>query len=221
MRIGRAGILATLVTAFMVGSLGGAWAAPSPAPSAHPGAAESLTVSVGDTFSFSLSNDEVQPGDTVTITLVELGTTAHTFTLSAVPNFQFNSTDSVAHLNAFFQAHPPLANLWVNGSTGERHTETFTAPAYGEYEYICNQSGHFAAGMWGLLGSGEHGSSATVATGPGWPVFAIGGGIASLVVATIVVAFVVGQRPGGRHEMPPERLGYPEEPAPVSPPPHP
>lgn len=222
MRIGRAGIVGVLIGAFLVGSAAGAWAGAVPArPSAtlHPGASESLTVSVGNDFAFSLSENEVTPGDTVTVTLVDLGTVIHTFTLSPIANFAFNSSDSSAHLDAFFVAHPPLVNLMVNGTPGEKHSQTFVAPAYGEYEYICNQSGHFQEGMWGLLGSGEAGSGGTEATGPGWQVFAIGGGIAALVVATIVLAFVIGQRPGSKHEMAPERLGYPENPGPPSPPP--
>lgn len=207
---------AILLASFLVGAVGAAAAAsvhPSPAISSKPGAAVSLTVSVGDLWSYSLSTDMVNPGDVVTVTLVELGSTAHTFTLSSVPGFVFNSTDSTAHLDAFFSAHPPLVNLTVDGTeTGQRVSGTFTAPAYGLYEYVCLESGHFANGMFGQLGSGEHGSSSSVATGPGWPVFAIGGGIAGLVVATIILAFVVGQRPGSKHEMPPERLGYPETP---------
>ena len=222
MRIGRAGIFAVLLGAFLVGSAAGAIAGAARASgSSHPGATESITVSVGNDFAFSISADEVTPGDTVTITLVDLGTVAHSFTLSPIPNFVFNSSDSTAHLNAFFAAHPPLVSLMVNGTVNERHSQTFIAPAYGEYEYICNQSGHFQEGMWGQLGSGEHGSGGAQATGPGWQVFAIGGGIAGLVVVTIVLAFVIGQRPGRRHEMAPERLGYPETPGqPPNPPAH-
>src|SRR5579871_6826909 len=197
MRIGRSGIVAVLVGAFVIGSAAGAWAGAvhaAPGASAHAGATETITVSVGNDFSFSLSANQVTPGDTVTIKLVDLGTVQHTFELSPIPNFQFNSSDSTAHLDAFFLAHHPLVNLEVNGTVGESYQQTFVAPAYGEYEYICNQSGHFGEGMWGLLGSGEAGSGATTDTGPGWQVFAIGGGIASLVVVTIVLAFVIGQR---------------------------
>lgn len=223
MRIGGAGIASLVLMAFLIGGTAAVAASPtgrSPGISAHPGAAVSITVSVGDSFSFSLSANEVQPGDLVTITLVELGATAHTFTLSPVTNFLFNTSDSTTHLLAFFSAHKPLVNLSVNGTIpGERHSQTFVAPAYGQYEYVCTQPAHFPS-MSGTLGSGEPGSGTTLATGPGWQVFAIGGGIASLVVITIVLAFAIGQRPGAKHEMPPERLGYPEGPSPPTPPPH-
>src|SRR5579863_4993847 len=108
MRSRRALIGAILVATFLLGGTAAAAAStagPHPAGSAHPGATETLTISVGDGFSFSLSSNQVTPGDLVTITLVSLGSTAHTFTLSPIPNFQFNSTDSTAHLNAFFAAH--------------------------------------------------------------------------------------------------------------------
>lgn len=200
---------------FLLGGAAATAASPhseGPATAAHPGADVTVTVSVGNGFSFSLSTDEIIPGDTVTVTMVSLGTQPHSFTLSAIPNFQFNSSDSTTHILAFFAVHPPLVNLSVNGTVGEKHSETFIAPAYGEYEYVCTQPLHFSEGMYGQLGSGEHGSSSVPDTGPGWQVFAIGGAIASLVVATLVLGFVVGARPGAHHEMPPERLGYPEQP---------
>jgi plastocyanin len=215
MRRGPVKVGAILAAAFLLGAFGSvalALEAGAASPRSSAGGV-TLTVSVGDQFSFSLSTNEVQPGQTVTVVLVELGTTAHTFTLSPIPNFQFNSSDSAAHLLDFFTAHPPLVNLSVDGlQTGEKVSQTFTAPAYGLYEYVCLESGHFSQGMYGQLGSGEQGSGgATPVTGPGWQVFAIGGGIAALVITTIVLGFVLGQRPGTKHEMAPERLGYPEE----------
>ncbi len=85
----------------------------------------------------------------------------------------------------------------------------------------CLIPGHFP-GMYGLLGSGEPGSGGSISTGPGAAVFIIGGTIAGLVVIAIVLGFVVGKRRGSHDEMPPERLGYPEQPtvAPPAPPAH-
>ena len=40
--------------------------------------------------------------------------------------------------------------------------------------------------------------------------FIISGTIAGLVVLALVLGFVIGRRKGAVHEMPPERLGYPE-----------
>ncbi len=180
-----------------------------------------LNVTVSDQYVFTLSANEITPGDTVKVTITYIGTEgiAHTFTLSPIAGFAFNSTDQTPHLLAFFSAHSPLVNLSENGTQGETHSETFVAPPYGLYEYVCLESGHFQLGMHGELGSGEAGAVGSTATGPGWQVFAIIGGVCSLVIATIVLAFVFGQREGTKHEMPPERLGYPE--GPRTPPPSP
>ncbi|MCI4337016.1 MAG: cupredoxin domain-containing protein [Thermoplasmata archaeon] len=189
---------------------------------AHPGASVSLTVTVGTPFAFTLSSNEVQPGQTVSVTLIQTSSVVHTFTLLNATGFQFNwsssSSDSLPHILAFLAAHPPLVNFTFPAQAGTGEA-SFVAPAFGEYEYLCLEPGHFAAGMWGLLGSGEAGSGGGGATdtGPGAPVFIIAGTIAGLVVLSIVLAFVVGKREGSRHEMAPERLGYPESSSPSTP----
>jgi|GEM_PF-868493 len=188
-------------------------------PGARAAATDTLSVTVGDQFAFVLSADEVTPGDTVSVTITQVGSTDHTFTLLDARNFTFNwsasSSDSVAHIEAFLAAHPPLVNVSIPGTQSTIGPVTFVAPPFGLYEYLCLASGHFAAGMWGILGSGEHGGAASVDTGPGIAVFLIVGGIAGLVVVTLVLAFVVGKRRGAVHEMPPERLGYAEPPPPA------
>lgn len=205
-----------LVTAMLLLGLGG-WAlsASAAASQARPMGSTALTVTVGTLFQFTLSSNEVQPGETVDVSLIQTSSTVHTFTLLNATNFQFNwsssSSDSLPHIYAFLHAHPPLVNFTF-GAAPATGSASFVAPAFGEYEYLCLEPGHFAAGMWGLLGSGEAGSGGAAGTndGPGTPVFIIAGTIAGLVVLSIVLAFVVGQREGSKHEMPPERLGYPE-----------
>ncbi|HYK92472.1 MAG TPA: hypothetical protein VEY07_00305 [Thermoplasmata archaeon] len=213
--------LVLTITALVLLGLGGYASANSvhPGPAVSSAGSESLTVTVGTALQFTLSTDEVTPGDNVTVTLVQTSDTEHTFTLLNAPNFQFNwsttSADSSSHILAFLAAHHPLVNVTIAGNPGTE-TATFVAPPFGLYEYLCLASGHFAAGMWGILGSGEHGSSgATANTGPGAPVFIISGSIAALVVLALVLGFVIGRRRGAVHEMPPERLGYPEPPAPL------
>jgi plastocyanin len=182
-----------------------------PSRSAHPGATDQLTVTVGTAFAFTLSTDMVTPGDTVDVTIVQTDGVDHTFTLSSVANYSLSPTHNTsADVAAFFQAHPPLVNITILGGSATAHA-TFTAPHLGEYQYVCLAPGHFQAGMFGNLGSGEHGSSVSLYDGPGAPVFIIGGIIVALVVIAIVLAFVVGRRKGAMHEMPPERLGYPED----------
>lgn len=199
----------------LLGVAGFTLSAAAAASQARPDASADLTVTVGTLFQFTLSSNEVEPGQTVDLTLIQTSGTIHTFTLLNATNFQFNwsssSSDSLDHINAFLAAHPPLVN-YTFPAVAATATASFVAPPLGEYEYLCLEPGHFAAGMWGLLGSGEPGSGGASASndGPGTPVFIIAGTIAGLVVLSIVLAFVVGQREGAKHEMPPERLGYPE-----------
>ena len=200
----------------------GVHAAPRAAGAAHPGGTDDVSVTVGTAFAFTVSPDEVTPGDQVAITITQTDDVPHTFTLSPIAGFTFNpSTNTTTDLNNFFRAHPPLVNVTIPAGQATIHVPPFTAPPFGIYEYVCLVAPHFQAGMYGFLGSGEHGGGAAAAQPPGAPVFIIGGTIAGLVVLTIVLAFVVGRRQGTIHEMPPERLGYPEAPtAPKSPPSH-
>ncbi|HUI38110.1 MAG TPA: hypothetical protein VLY85_00605, partial [Thermoplasmata archaeon] len=138
----------------------------------------------------------------------------HTFTLSPTAGYTFPQSDSSSDLLHYFSTNAPLVNIQVSGSTGSQFTGNFTAPPYGLYEYVCTEPGHFPQ-MSGILGSGEAGSTINVDTGPGAPVFIIVGVITALVIIALVLGFVVGKRRGAHEEMPPERLGYPEPPAPV------
>jgi plastocyanin len=181
------------------------------------GASNSLTVTVGSAFEFTLSTDQVTPGANVTISIVQTDDVSHTFTLSSVAGWAFNDGNTTSDLLAFFGHHAPLVNFSIPAGQAT-YTAYFTAPPFGIYEYVCLVAGHFQAGMRGFLGSGEAGSSAAPNTGPGAPVFIIGGTIAALVVLAIVLGFVIGRRRGASEEMPPERLGYPEPPSGPQPP---
>ncbi|MCI4368413.1 MAG: cupredoxin domain-containing protein [Thermoplasmata archaeon] len=212
------GLAAFLLAASLATLSGAVVAHSSNGSSNHPGATSQLSVSVSDAFAFSLNSYEVTPGDTVSITLIQLGTAPHTFTLSPIAGFKFDTSNSTTNLLAFFSAHPPLVNLSVPGTPGARAYGNFTAPALGLYEFVCLTAGHFSFGMWGILGSGEQGGLGSTDTGPGAAVFIIGGIIVALVVVAIVLGFYVGRRRGALHEMPPERLGYAENPtAPAAP----
>lgn len=198
-------VAALSVAALMLFSFGVASAAPT-----HPATGStSLTVTVGTALGFTLSTDELTPGANITLTIVQTSDeVAHTFTLSNVAGQTFPTTDTTNDLLTFLATHPPLVNISIPGTQGT-FTSTFTAPPYGEYAYFCLIPGHFPQ-MYGILGSGEPGSSVSVDDGPGAVVFYIGGSVAALVVVAIVLGFVVGKRRGSHDEMPPERLGYPE-----------
>jgi plastocyanin len=207
--------------------VGGAAVAASHPPTTHALTTSASTVdwvnvTVTDALSFTLTSaplsaNEITPGDTVHVTFTELGTTVHTFTLSSTPDYQFPTSDSTQDLLNYFVTNHPLVNLTVDGTQGDVVTANFTAPTFGEYEYVCLEPGHFTGGMWGILGSGEAGTGAGSApyNGPGAPVFIISGTITALVIIALVLGFVIGKRRGSTDEMPPERLGYPEPPVPA------
>jgi len=153
---------------------------------------------------------------------------AHTFTLLNWTNRTIPTSYSTAQIGQLIYRYGTLANVTEN-NTGKTVYQNFTADvAAGYYEFVCLESGHFTLGMWGYVAFGEvlpsNLSFASGLPGPGLAVFIIVGTIVTLTVLAIVLGFVFGQRKGPEHEMPPERLGYPEpstpEPLP-SIPPHP
>ena len=207
------GLAVILLTLTWAGSASAHVASSAVRSDTSTGAVEWLNVTTSDTLAFGITAPgEVTPGDTVHLVVTNLGSDAHTFTLSSVAGYVFAPTAATSDLLAFFALHPPLVNLTIGGGVGNVITTNFTAPPYGEYEYVCLEPGHFSAGMSGILGSGEPGTTTSVDTGPGAPVFIISGTIVGLVIVALVLGFVVGKRRGSEDEMPPERLGYPEPP---------
>ncbi len=191
--------------------------------STEAAAVDWLNVTVNNQYQFNVVTSpagpaEITPGDTVRVQVEQLGSDVHTFTLSPTAGFSFPSSDQTSDLVTYFDTNTPLISLNVSPTQGSFVYGNFTAPAYGEYEYVCLEEGHFTLGMFGFLGSGEPGtgSTGTPYNGPGAPVFIIVGVITGLVIIALVLGFVVGKRRGSEDEMPPERLGYPEPPPPKS-----
>jgi plastocyanin len=213
-------VLALVLSIALVPSITGPRAsAPSSGVRTSTNGVDYLNVSVTDSLTFATSLNEVQPGDTVHVTVTQLGTIDHTFTLSPTAGFTFPTTDSAGDLDSYFSAHAPLVDVQVGTTTGGHYFGNFTAPPVGVYEYVCEEPGHFPS-MSGLLGSGEAPGSLSTNTGPGAPVYIIAGSIVGLVIIALVLGFVVGKRRGSAEEMPPERLGYPEPVSPATEPPH-
>jgi hypothetical protein len=139
----------------------------------------------------------------------------HTFTIIGARDYEIPNPagQSNGNLTALIHANGTLVNVT---STPLNTTFATIAPVTqaGWYEFVCLEPGHFQAGMYGFIAFGEAlpaglGLGSTT-PGPGIAVFIIIGTIVSLTVLAIVLGFVVGQRHGSEHEMPPERLGYPE-----------
>lgn len=204
-------MLAAALLVLGVGGLASAHAAPVHSAVLHPAAGvDSVSISVGTALQFSPATFEVNPGDSVTVTVTQTDSVPHTFTLSS-STYQLNpASNSSTDLAAFFARYPPLVNLSLPDHAATV-SQTFTAPnTVGAYQFLCLAPGHFQAGMWGLMGDGVAVGAPSVNNGPGAPVFIIGGTISTLVVIAIVLAFVIGRRQASTHQMEPERLGYPE-----------
>jgi plastocyanin len=181
-----------------------------------------MTASSGFAFDPNLVSN-VGTGINITVTFTDGDVQAHTLLISSREGWVIPNTYSEDQLNNFIKAYPPL--FYIPAANPGTYVGNFTSPPTGWYEFICNETGHFQEGMYGFIAFGEAlPSNLTISLandGPGAAVFIIVGTIVALTMIAIVLGFVVGRRRGGIHEMPPERLGYPEPRAPAEPAPPP
>lgn len=180
----------------------------------HTDAGTTVAMSVGANGALAFSPDtisNVAPGSAVTIDITNLGTLAHTFTLSSLVNYTLPYAGNANLTDVFLVQHPPFYSVNISATQGGVTVASFTAPTtIGSYQFFCQVPGHFASGMEGFLGVGETVGPPPAPPGIGLAVFIISGTIIGLVIIAIVLGFVVGKREGSKYEMPPERLGYPE-----------
>lgn len=214
-----------IVVAAIVGVASIGWFAfivPATAQPSHPPPQGNLPTTVtiwASNFAFAVSTNELAPGTNITLTFVDTVDAEHTFTLSPVQGVAIPQNVYGTNVSDYFTHHPPYENIVLSG-IGQHQTINFTAPPTGWYEFVCTVAGHFQLGMYNALGFGVPapanltGGGTTVQVG--WPVYVIAGTIVGLVILALVLGFVSGQRKGSQHEMPPERLGYPEEVPPPS-----
>ncbi len=151
---------------------------------------------------------------------------AHTFTVLNWTNHTIPTSYSTDQIGSLIHQYGVMINL-TEPNEGNYAYGSFVSPkTAGFVEFVCMEPGHFGYGMYGYIAFGEpvpaNLSFASGSPGPGIAVFIIVGTIVTLTVMAIVLGFVFGQRRGSEHEMPPERLGYPEppttEPLPSQPP---
>jgi len=178
--------------------------------------ATSIAVTATSGYSFDPNTFEnVATNSTISVTFTDGSDLAHTFTIIGREGWVIPSSYSNTQILALaYGEHPKnLVNVNVTGS-GDVASATFNSTGPGWYEFICTEGGHFALGMYGFIAFGiALPSNLTVSSGlpgPGAALFIIIGTIVTLVVVTIILAFIFGRRKGAEHEMPPERLGYPE-----------
>lgn len=134
--------------------------AATPASQAHDGRA--IEITANDTMKFSVTEITAKPGERLSVTLVNTGTTpkfsmGHNWVLLAAgvdaQAFVVGSAESVT---TDYIPGPPLRAQVLAASKllgpKERDTVTFTAPtAPGRYEFVCSFPGHFQVGMRGVL----------------------------------------------------------------------
>ena len=135
-------------------------AATPPAATAHDGRA--IEITAADTMKFSLTEITAKPGEKLSVTLVNLGTTpkfsmGHNWVLLAsgtdVPQFLLAAAEAVTadYVPAGLLKDRILASTKLLGPK-ERDTVTFAAPATpGRYEFLCSYPGHYQVGMRGVL----------------------------------------------------------------------
>ncbi len=192
---------------------------------AHPAQIAAGT-SIADTatgFSYSVPEFSNLPLNTVinvTFTDSDPAQLTHTFTILNRSDWAFKTGASSTNISDQITKYGTLVDLTADYQVTKQGS--FRSPSSASwFEFLCTEAGHFDQGMFGFIAFGmavpSNLSLGAPSTGPGLPVFIIVGTIVVLTVLAIVLGFVFGRREGAVHEMPPERLGYPETPA--SPPP--
>ena len=120
----------------------------------------SALVNLTDQPRFEPNSLTANPASTLSVELVNVGSYAHTFTLSKVPNVVLNTSWSPTQLDAFFTANGSLANVSVAGGATAWANVSFNASTSGEsFEFVSVVPYQFQAGMWGFVN--------LTATGPG------------------------------------------------------
>jgi len=165
--------------------------------------------------------EQVTSNTTISVSFTDATSISHTFTIIGREGWVIPSSISATDFSGLVYGHAPPVLFNLNISGVGTATATFASPGPGWYEFVCTEPGHFQSGMYGFIAFGMSlPSNLTVSSGlpgPGAALFIIIGTIVSLVVIALVLGFVAGRRKGAMHEMPPERLGYAEPPAPGAP----
>lgn len=106
-----------------------------------------LSDNTTNSFSFQPSSLSISPAQypvNVQVTVTNLGTYQHTFTLSGQPNVTLTTI-------GYFHTNPPLANISIPDVVGHSAMASFAIKLPGIYEYVCTIPGHFTEGMFGFL----------------------------------------------------------------------
>ena len=120
---------------------------------AHPLSGNSTaTVNLTDAPRYVPSTLLANASATLSVHLVNLGSYAHSFTLSNVPDFSLNSSWTPTQLYAFFQANGSLANVSVAPGQSAWANVTFNSTVGGDsFEFVSVVPYQFQAGMYGTI----------------------------------------------------------------------
>lgn len=119
-----------------------------------------VTVTANDTMHFNGDRFTVRSGQPVRIELTNKGVRpatemAHDFVVLKpdVDAVAFNLACAQAKANAFVPASESdkILSFTSLAGPGETVTASFTAPDPGQYTFLCNFPGHYAAGMHGTM----------------------------------------------------------------------
>lgn len=128
---------------------------------AASGPAHEVTIQANDQMKFDVHSIEVSPGQTVQVTLKNIGTMpkvsmGHNFVVldGKVAPEEFIEASQMQMANDYvapeLESHV-IAHTKLLGP-GEFDTITFTAPSTaGDYPFLCSFPGHYAIGMKGIL----------------------------------------------------------------------
>jgi plastocyanin len=98
-------------------------------------------------FAFAPTTWTIASGEEVTLELVNNGTVEHNWSLVK----RGSEISSEGDLPEDPAARAGLYEVKVTAAAAETTSVTFTAPAPGEYQIICDIQAHFSAGMKGSL----------------------------------------------------------------------
>jgi len=133
--------------------------AAAPAPASGPRVVE-ITAGVGDQMKYSLNTIEAKAGEQITVTLTNAGTLpkevmGHNWVLLKAGSDAAGFSAAAAVAKDTDYIPPALKDQVIAsiGTLGPRKSGevTFTAPAAGEYPFLCSFPAHYAVGMKGTL----------------------------------------------------------------------
>jgi uncharacterized cupredoxin-like copper-binding protein len=148
--------------------------------------AKTLDVQLKDTLAFDPRQITAQPGEPLSLRLINDGVDAHTFTLFKARDPSVPLSDFAALLD-YNATQEKIVDVYAG--PGEVSWANFTAPSEpGNYVFVCMIPGHAAGGMHGVL---------TVGAPPagGLPLVAVGLIVISVMVAaTGLVIYILGRK---------------------------